>query len=109
MAWRLPVPESETLVDVPDGRIVAVPADPAPFRILTARTVVGGDPVVIQVGRSEALMRTEVRNLALLLVLGLPLSVRRGRAGRLLAGRPRPRTHRSDDGTRPRHHRPPPA
>ena len=75
VAWRLPVPASEALVDVPDGRIVAVPADPAPFRVLTDRTVVGGDPVVIQVGRSEALMRTEVRDLALLLVLGLPLSV----------------------------------
>ena len=75
VAWRLPVPGSETLADAPDGRIVAMPAEPAPFRILTDRTVVAGDPVVIQVGRSEALMREEVRDLALLLVLGLPLSV----------------------------------
>ncbi|MXZ72711.1 MAG: HAMP domain-containing protein [Acidobacteria bacterium] len=75
VAWRLPVPESEALASAPDGRIVAVPAEPAPFRILTERTTVGGDPVVIQVGRSEALMREEVRDLALLLALGLPLSV----------------------------------
>lgn len=75
VAWRLPVPGSETLADAPDGRIVAMPTEPAPFRILTDRTVVAGDPVVIQVGRSEALMREEVRDLALLLVLGLPLSV----------------------------------
>ena len=75
VAWRLPVPGSEALADAPDGRIVAMPAEPAPFRILTDRTVVAGDPVVIQVGRSEALMREEVRDLALLLVLGLPLSV----------------------------------
>ena len=75
VAWRLPVPESETLASAPDGRIVAVPAEPAPFRVLTDRTVVAGDPVVIQVGRSEALMREEVRDLALLLALGLPLSV----------------------------------
>ena len=75
VAWRLPVPGSEALVDAPDGRIVVVAADPAPFRILTDRTVVGGDPVVIQVGRSEALMHEEVSDLALLLVLGLPLSV----------------------------------
>ncbi len=75
VAWRLPVPESEGLAGAPDGRVVAVPAEPAPFRILTDRTVVAGDPVVIQVGRSEALMREEVRDLALLLILGLPLSV----------------------------------
>lgn len=75
VAWRLPVPESEALASAPDGRIVAVPAEPAPFRVLTDRTVVAGDPVVIQVGRSEALMREEVRDLALLLALGLPLSV----------------------------------
>ena len=75
VAWRLPVPESEALASAPDGRIVAVPAEPAPFRVLTDRTMVAGDPVVIQVGRSEALMREEVRDLALLLILGLPLSV----------------------------------
>ena len=88
VAWRLPVPGSEALVDAPDGRIVALPSDPAPFRILTGRTVVVGAPVVIQVGRSEALMRTEVRDLALLLLLGLPLSVAvAGMGGYWLASR----------------------
>ena len=88
VAWRLPVPGSEALVDAPDGGIVAVPSDPAPFRILTDRTVVAGDSVVIQVGRSEALMRAEVRDLTLLLLLGLPLSVAAaGLGGYWLAGR----------------------
>ncbi len=88
VAWRLPMPGSEALVDAPDGRIVALPSDPAPFRILTGRTVVVGAPVVIQVGRSEALMRTEVRDLALLLLLGLPLSVAvAGMGGYWLASR----------------------
>lgn len=75
VARRLPVPESEALLDRADGRIVPVASEPAPFRILGRRTVIGGDPVVVQVGRSEALMRQEVGELALVLLLGLPLSV----------------------------------
>ena len=75
VARRLPVPESEALLDRADGRIVPVPSEPAPFRILGRRTVIGGDAVIVQVGRSEALMRQEVRELALVLLLGLPLSV----------------------------------
>ena len=75
MAQRLPVPDSEALSQDASGRIVAVPADPAPFRLLTERATVGGRPVVLQVGRSEATMRLEVRELAVLLGLGLPLAV----------------------------------
>ena len=75
VARRLPVPESEALLDRADGRIVSVAGEPAPFRILGRRTVIGDAPVVVQVGRSEALMRQEVAELALVLVLGLPLSV----------------------------------
>ncbi len=75
VARRLPVPESEGLLDRADGRIVSVAGEPAPFRILGRQTVIGGDPVIVQVGRSEALMRREVGELALVLLLGLPLSV----------------------------------
>ena len=75
VARRLPVPESEALLDRTDGRIVSVASQPAPFRILGRRTVIGGDAVVVQVGRSEALMRQEVGDAALVLLLGLPLSV----------------------------------
>lgn len=75
VARRLPVPESEGLLDHADGRTVSVASEPAPFRILGRRTVIGGDAVIVQVGRSEALIRQEVGELALVLLLGLPLSV----------------------------------
>ena len=75
VARRLPVPESDALLDRTDGRIVSVPSEPAPFRVLGRRTTIAGEPVIVQVGRSEALMRQEVGDLALVLVLGLPLSV----------------------------------
>jgi heavy metal sensor kinase len=75
VARRLPVPASETLLDRADGRVVSLASDPAPFRMLATRTRIGGEPVIVQVGRSEALMRQEVGELALVLLLGLPLSV----------------------------------
>ena len=75
VARRLPVPASETLLDRVDGRIVSVPSEPAPFRVLGRRITIGDEPVVAQVGRSEALMRQDIAELALVLLLGLPLSV----------------------------------
>lgn len=75
LARRLPVPESRALARNPDGGIVAVPGGVAPFRVLTARARVGGQWVIIQVGRSEAPMRQALTELLLVLVLGLPLSV----------------------------------
>ena len=81
VAARLPVPASEALVDAADGRIRSLPDDPAPFRLLGAPANVAGRPVVIQVGRSEAFMRLEVRELAILLLLGLPLTVAVAGAG----------------------------
>ena len=88
VASRLPIPDSASLATVATGQIVAVPADPAPFRLLTDRATVGGRPVVLQVGRSEASMRRELRELALLLGLGLPLAVAAaGGVGYVLARR----------------------
>ena len=75
VARRLPVPASEALLDRADGRIVPLPGEPAPFRVLGRRITIGGEPVIAQVGRSEALMRQEVAELAFVLLLGLPLSV----------------------------------
>lgn len=75
VARRLPVPASESLLDRVDGRIVSVASEPAPFRVLGRRITLGGEPVIAQVGRSEALMRQEIGELALVLLLGLPLSV----------------------------------
>lgn len=87
IASRLPVPASEALVGEADGRIRSLPGDAAPFRILGNRATVGGRPVVIQVGRSEAAMRLEVRELALLLLLGLPLTAAVAGAGGYLLAR----------------------
>lgn len=87
VAARLPVPASEALVAEADGRIRSVPDAAAPFRILGDRAIVGGRPVVIQVGRSEAFMRLEVRELGLLLLLGLPLTVAVAGAGGYLLAR----------------------
>lgn len=75
VARRLPVPESEALLDRADDEIVSIPGEPAPFRLLGRWTTIGDEPVLIQVGRSEALMRREIEELALVLLLGLPLSV----------------------------------
>ena len=75
VAQRFPVPQSEALVAQADGRIASLPAGEMTFRLLGDRATIGGDSVVIQVGRSEALMRQELRELALVLLLGLPLSV----------------------------------
>ena len=51
---------------------VSVSAEPAPFRLLAGPATVGGRPVVLQVGRSEAFMRLEIRELALVFLLFRP-------------------------------------
>lgn len=75
LARRVPVPESEALTHEADGRIVSISSSPHPFRILTGQVMIAGRPVVVQVGSSEAAMQQELRELMLVLVLGLPLSV----------------------------------
>ena len=75
VARRLPVAGSAALARDANGRIATLPAEAAPFRVLSDRATVAGQPVVIQVGRSEALMREEPAQLLLVLALGLPLSV----------------------------------
>ncbi len=75
VATRLPVPASDRLARNPDGRIVSVPTDTVPFRVLSGHATIAGRPVVLQVGASEAAMRQELRELLLVLLLGLPLSV----------------------------------
>ena len=75
LATRVPVPGSDALARRPDGRIATVPTETVPFRILSGRATIASNPVVLQVGGSEASMRLELRELLLVLVLGLPLSV----------------------------------
>ena len=73
-AARSAVPESRDIAQRADESIARV-ADPvAPVRVLTRRGQIGGRPVIIQVGRSEAAMGQELDQLALILAFGLPLA-----------------------------------
>lgn len=77
------------LPNLPDDAVVSVPtADGVPLRVLSRRGEVAGSPVVIQVGRSEQAMRQQIRTVALILLLGLPLAVATaGLGGYMLARR----------------------
>ena len=70
-----PLEGSRELARGADDSIVALAHPVAPVRVLTRRGVIDDDPVVIQVGRSEAAMREELWQLALILAFGLPLTV----------------------------------
>jgi heavy metal sensor kinase len=74
-AERLPIGESVTLAQHPDGRVQTVGVGGELFRILSLRSMIGGETAVIQVAGSEARERRDVRNLMLILILGLPLGV----------------------------------
>jgi heavy metal sensor kinase len=74
-AKRIPVPQSAALASRADGQIVPVAADGEAVRVLTRATTVGGKGVIIQVARSEAPLRQELRDLTLFLALGLPFGV----------------------------------
>src|SRR5439155_13228780 len=78
-ARRTPIPRGDELVDRADGAIVPVPAAKPPVRVLTGKSRIGGQPVVVQVAASEGPMLDELRKLSLVLLLGLPLGV--GAAG----------------------------
>jgi heavy metal sensor kinase len=73
-AARSPVPESGDIAQRADESIVEVDHPVAPVRVLTRRGQIGGSPVIIQVGRSEDVMRQELEQLALILAFGLPLA-----------------------------------
>jgi heavy metal sensor kinase len=72
-----------------DDTIVSVPTgDSVPMRILSRRGEIAGSPVVIQVGRSEQALRQQIRTVALILLLGLPVGVATaGLGGYMLARR----------------------
>jgi heavy metal sensor kinase len=75
-AERRPLDQARELARHPaDDRFVSVPSAPAPIRVLTIRQMIYGQPIVIQVGRSEAAMRRSVHDLLVVLVGGLPLAV----------------------------------
>jgi len=74
-ARNSPLPGSRELALQADNVIVAVRDRAATVRVLTRRGRIGATPVIIQVARSEAMLREELRQLLLILVLGLPLAV----------------------------------
>jgi heavy metal sensor kinase len=76
-AQRRPVPESRTLAIQADNRTepVTIPTSTVPVRVLSLRGRIGSKPVVIQVARWEAEAREQVREVALILIFGLPLGV----------------------------------
>lgn len=74
-AMRRPVPETTTLLAQTDDRIVSIPTDTVPVRVLSRRGKIASKPVVIQVARWEAQARQELREVALILIFGLPLGV----------------------------------
>ena len=82
------VPESRS---IPEG-IVELDTVGGRMRILTQRGALSNSRVVIQVGRLEAPMKAELRDLALIFFLGLPLAVAgAGIGGYMLARRARRR------------------
>ena len=74
-ARRRPVAASAVLAARTIDRIDVVPADPFPMRLLSRRNSLYGEPIVIQVARSEAAMRRDLRGLSFILLVGLPLAV----------------------------------
>jgi len=81
------LPQSARLALQADDRIVAVPTGTVPVRILSRRGKIrlhpqipaaddpASKPTVIQIARGEAPMRQQLRDLALILALGLPVGV----------------------------------
>jgi heavy metal sensor kinase len=74
-ALRQPLENTRQLAIDANDTVVAVPHPVAPVRVLSRRGQIGSRPVVIQVARSEVFIRDEMRQLALILLLGLPLAV----------------------------------
>ena len=80
-----PIPETEKLIERADDGIVSIPTADTTYRVLTRPTTLsffdrGGRPtsskqVIIQVARSEMVMRDEMTGLLFILLLGLPIGV----------------------------------
>jgi len=75
VATRMPLSASRSLALREGDRIQSIVAGNVTFRVLSRHGKISGQPVVIQVARSEAPMQEELRQLVLILVLGLPLGI----------------------------------
>jgi heavy metal sensor kinase len=74
-AKRRPIPESQSLAAQGEDMIVSLPTTGVPIRVLSRRSYIVDRPVTIQVARSEATMRGELRELSLIFMFGLPVAV----------------------------------
>lgn len=74
-AMRRPLPGTPALARGGQDRVASFPTSTVPVRVLNRRSYIGARPVVIQVARSEAAMRVELQELALILFFGLPIGV----------------------------------
>jgi heavy metal sensor kinase len=75
IARNNPLPETDLLAREANEEIVSVGAVNPPYRVFSVESRIGDEPVVIQVARSEFLMRRDLYQLLLVLLLGLPLAV----------------------------------
>ncbi len=100
-AMRRPLPDTQRLVTRSEESIVSFATAGAPMRVMSGRSyvcpcvenpqngaLIGNRRVIVQVARSEEAMRQQIRDLLLILVLGLPLAVGvAGLGGYVLASR----------------------
>jgi heavy metal sensor kinase len=71
---RMPIPQSGALAARADNS-VAVIRRQVPVRVLSGPSHVGGQPVVIQVARSESAIWADLNDMAVLLLVSLPVAV----------------------------------
>jgi heavy metal sensor kinase len=74
-ARRRPIPDAQTLAQQGGDRSAAFIAGTVPVRVLSRPSYIRNRRVVIQVARSELPMRESLRDLAAILILGLPIAV----------------------------------
>jgi len=74
-ARRRPIPGTQAMAEAEQDRTVTFDVAGVPMRVLSRRSYIGQRPVVVQVGRSEVPMWEQLRELLLVLLLGLPLAV----------------------------------
>src|SRR5688572_27202097 len=100
-AMRRPLPDTQRLATRGEDSIVSFETAGAPIRVMTGRSyvcpcdehpqtgaLIGNRRVTVQVARSEEAMQQQLRDLLLILVLGLPIAVGiAGLGGYLLARR----------------------
>ena len=75
VAERNPLPASDRLAREARSEIVLIPETTPPYRVYSVNSRIGDERVVIQVARSEFVMRRDLYQLLLVLLLGLPLGV----------------------------------